>query len=80
MIDDDLDLQLRDILEEEKNDDDDDDDDSPVFRRARAQYQACMDLDKLEERGLEPLKEILQKFGGWPAVEGDEWDEEAFNW
>ena len=39
-----------------------------------------MDLDQLEKIGLGPLKEILDYFGGWPVVKGDEWDEEGFDW
>ena len=40
---------------------------------------ACMDLDKLEEIGLEPLKLILKELGGWPVLE-DNWDESTFKW
>ena len=29
-----------------------------------------MDLDKIEEVGLDPLKEMLSKMGGWPVLEG----------
>ena len=35
---------------------------------------------RAEELGLQPLKEILQEFGGWPVVQGDSWDEESFVW
>ena len=30
--------------------------------------------------GLEPLKEDLQEFGGWPVVVGDVWDDSTFVW
>ena len=33
-----------------------------------------------EERGLQPLEEILKEFGGWPVVVGDNWDESSFEW
>ena len=33
-----------------------------------------------EERGLQPLQEILKEFGGWPVVVGDSWDESSFEW
>ena len=33
-----------------------------------------------EERGLQPLEEILKEFGGWPVVVGDSWDESSFEW
>lgn len=35
---------------------------------------------RAEELGLEPLKEILQQFGGWPVVVGDSWDDSNFVW
>ena len=39
-----------------------------------------MDLDKIEEVGLDPLKAMLKKMGGWPVLEGDAWDENKFSW
>ena len=74
IIDDELEEQLRDILEAN-----DTSDDSIVFKQAKDQYMACMDLDKLEEIGLEPLKLILKELGGWPVLE-DNWDESSFKW
>lgn len=35
---------------------------------------------RAEERGLEPLKEVLENFGGWPVVIGDAWDDTDFVW
>jgi len=74
IIDDELEEQLRDILEanETKHD-------SRVFQQARDQYMACMDLEKIEEKGLEPLLSLLKKFGGWPVLE-DNWNEANFKW
>lgn len=34
----------------------------------------------MEELGLEPLKKILQQFGGWPVVVGDQWNDTDFIW
>ena len=45
----------------------------------RDQYKACMDLDQIERISLQPLKDILKKFGGWPVLE-DNWNEANFNW
>ena len=67
--------QLRLILEEKSQPGE-----SEVFTMARNVYQACMDEEKIEEVGLEPLKEMLHKMGGWPVLEGDSWDEAAFSW
>ncbi|TRY72219.1 hypothetical protein TCAL_03874 [Tigriopus californicus] len=75
VIDDELDVQLRDILEGNATEDE-----SSVFRMSRDTYQACMDEDRLEEIGLKPILDVLKTFGGWPAVLGDAWDESKFNW
>ena len=53
---------------------------SSVFGRARDLYASCMDTERLEEVGLAPLTDKLSEMGGWPAVEGDSWDETAFSW
>ena len=47
---------------------------------AKAQYQSCMDTERLELIGLKPLRDLLTEFGGWPVVDGDAWDEEGFDW
>ena len=75
IIDDDLEQQLRDILEANITEGD-----SSVFVMAKAQYQSCMDTDRLELIGLQPLRDLLTEFGGWPVVDGDAWDEEGFDW
>lgn len=30
--------------------------------------------------GIKPMIELLDKYGGWPVVKGNEWDEENWNW
>ena len=74
-VDDELDEQLRDILEANATVGE-----SRVLTQARDQYKSCMDLDRLEEIGLAPLRELLEKFGGWPVVDGDSWSEDSFDW
>jgi hypothetical protein len=46
---------------------------------ARDHYMSCMDLDRLEELGLEPLKAVLTNLGEWPVL-GENWNEESFSW
>ena len=41
---------------------------------ARAVYQSCMDTEGIERLGLEPVKDILRQLGGWPVLEGPQWD------
>ena len=45
---------------------------------ARNVYKACMDLEKIEEVGLDPLKTMLKQMGGWPVLEGKAWNEDSF--
>ncbi len=86
IIDVELDQQIRDILEEPlnpeelKEDDDEYDYEEDSFIKAKKLYRSCMDVDRLEERGLRPLKEMLSDLGGWPVVKGDDWEEQDFNW
>ena len=68
-------VQLRHILEEEPKEEE-----SRVFTMARNVYKACMDLEKIEEVGLDPLKMMLKEMGGWPVLEGTSWDESKFSW
>merc|ERR1719285_896276 len=56
-----LDLQVRGLLEGEIKPDE-----PKPFRMAKAVFQSCMDRVAIEAAGLEPLKEILKKMGGWP--------------
>ena len=74
IIDDELDEQLRDILEDDATEGG-----SLVFHQARDHYKSCMDLDRLDRIGLQPLKDLLKTFGGWPVIE-DSWNEDSFKW
>ncbi len=38
-------------------------------------YQSCMDMAKIEEVSDTPLREVIQKLGGWPVVDA-EWSEQ----
>jgi len=75
IIGDELLQQLRIILEDEGHEGE-----SHVFTMARNVYKACMDEEKIESIGLQPLKDMLKSLGGWPVLEGDAWNEEKFNW
>ena len=47
--------------------------DANPFRMARDIYKSCMDKNQIEALGLQPIKDILKKLGGWPALEGPSW-------
>lgn len=34
----------------------------------------------IEERGLEPVLDIHKTLGGWPVLEGDNWNEKSWSW
>lgn len=36
--------------------------------------------DKIKSLGAEPLVKFLEKIGGWPMLEGKDWDQDKFNW
>ena len=74
IIDDELDEQLREILESNATEGG-----SLVFHQARDHYASCMDLDRLDQIGLKPLQDLLKTFGGWPVLEKN-WDENSFKW
>ena len=50
------------------------------FLLAKSMYQSCMDTEKIEEKGLTPLTDVLKRMGGWPLLEGDSWDKDKFKW
>lgn len=47
--------------------------------KAKNLYKSCMNYDLLEKRGISPLLDLLQSFGGWPALD-TKWKQENFNW
>lgn len=59
---------------------DDSEQDWELFRTAKRFYKSCMDLEHLEELGVKPLLDSLEFFGGWPVLQGDEWDSAGFQW
>lgn len=70
-----IDIQLRTIIEDEI-----DPNESRVFTLIKKLHRSCMNRTAVEARGLEPFVRIIQQIGGWPAVEGDEWNETAWDW
>ena len=80
LIDDELEEQLRDILEKEEDKEEEEQTTSEVLEQALRLYRSCMDEDSIDAAGLEPLLKKLEEMGGWPVVEGDGWEEDKFSW
>lgn len=74
-IGDELELQLRSIIEEPPKDSD-----IKPFRLAKNLYKVCMNKTQIENQGLDHMKYILKHLGGWPVLEGDHWNEGDFSW
>lgn len=51
-----------------------------AFRLTRKFYNSCMNVSTIEERGLAPVKELMKNYGGWPVIEGNDWNESDWNW
>jgi len=49
------------------------------YKKAKKYYKSCMNEERQNELGVEPLKKLLNEAGGWPVVEGDKWDGTDFN-
>ncbi|XP_048580790.1 endothelin-converting enzyme 2 [Nematostella vectensis] len=49
---------------------------SKAVRAARTFYDACMNLDEINNRGSKPLLELIDKIGGWSL--SDSWDSSKF--
>lgn len=39
-----------------------------------------MNVDALEKLGLQPLKDMVSRYGGWPMVTGDAWNGNSYEW
>lgn len=54
--------------------------DPKAFNLAKKFYRACMNETAIELEGLKKLKQIFEQIGGWPTLEGNNWNEEDFDW
>ena len=54
--------------------------DPKPFQMVKSVFQSCMNRELIEARGLEPVRAILKKLGGWPLLEGSDWNGKGFKW
>lgn len=75
LVQDRLQLQLLTILAEEHPLNE-----SRPFVLAKNLYQSCLNKSIIDERGLLPLKELINSYGGWPVVDADVWSTRQEDW
>lgn len=54
--------------------------DPKAFNLAKKFYRACLNETAIDREGLKKLKQIFEEMGGWPTLEGDNWNEKDFDW
>lgn len=67
--------QLRTVIEEPISEQD-----RKPFRLVKNLFRACMNKTHIESSGFTPLLDILRQLGGWPVLDGDNWDAGKFDW
>jgi membrane metallo-endopeptidase-like protein 1 len=50
------------------------------FQLTKKLYKACMNKTLIEKDGLKTIRTILKELGGWPVLEGDNWNDGQFDW
>ena len=50
------------------------DNDFESYKKAKKYYKSCMNEKRQNELGIQPLKKVLMKAGGWPVLEQSHWD------
>lgn len=53
---------------------------SKPFKLAKNYNLACLNKSIIETRGVKPLTDILEAYGGWPVIKGDLWSEGSWDW
>jgi len=59
---------------------DPDKDEPAVFASARKLYSSCMNQDQIEKDGRALILKTVEELGGWPVLQGQEWNTDAFTW
>lgn len=70
-----IDSQLLSILEEPIKPDE-----LKPFKLVKKMFQACMNSTNAEITAIPTIKKILKDLGGWPVLEGNNWDSSQFDW
>lgn len=55
-------------------------DDILPYRLVKEYYSQCMNEEKLRKNGIKEFLRITERYGGWPILMGEKWDENKFEW
>lgn len=57
-------------------------DEAKPYNLAKALFNGCNNKTLVKSRGLQPLQELVDTFGGWPVVTAgrDQWTGEVWTW
>lgn len=69
-----IETRMRKEMEKTSNEDDFD-----SYKMAKSYYKSCLDEEKQNTVGVASLKSILTKVGGWPILEGNDWNDTNYN-
>jgi len=75
VISDSLQEQLRTMIEEPVQENE-----PKPFKLTKKLYKACMNKAAIEREGLTTIKDIIKDLGGWPVLDGDNWNDGDFDW
>ncbi|XP_037952875.1 neprilysin-4-like [Teleopsis dalmanni] len=53
---------------------------SDMERQVKYFYESCLNRKELRHNYKENLLSIMEEFGGMPALKGEQWNEDKFNW
>ncbi|XP_023343178.1 neprilysin-2 isoform X2 [Eurytemora carolleeae] len=51
-----------------------------IFESVRNYYKSCLDQDNIEVTGRKALLDMVGQLGGWPILEGNNWEDKTFTW
>jgi len=75
IINEEMNKRLRKILEAEAHSTE-----PNVFEHVKNFFHSCMDKETIEKSSFNDIKEIVAKVGGWPVIEGKNWDGKNYKW
>ncbi|CAL1540751.1 unnamed protein product [Lymnaea stagnalis] len=69
---DDVQIILRALLEEPKTPKD-----SGAIVKAKILYKSCLNTSQIEEKGDQPIRDVIKEVGGWPVID-NAWSQDDF--